>query len=329
VEVHGYADVPAPDETTAALAGRCAGFRNLAGLSDQAAADAIRADGLDILVDLAGHVPGGLPSVFAYTPAPVQIAGPGYDCTRGLPALTHRLTDAATDPLGAETYGPESILRLDRPALAYIPFPEAGEPGPLPALTHGHLTFGYFGPLDRLNDGVLEAWAMMLAGLRGSRLSLPALPADPRTRALWLGRLENAGLDLDRIGFRPAPDSVEAHLAAYGTVDIALADFPQPSPAALCEALYMGLPVIGVERRTHAFRPGLGVLAPLGFEAWMPATPRELAHLAQSFALHLPGLAALRSSLRARLQASPLLDAPGLARALEATYRALWASALS
>jgi len=329
VEVHGYADIPMPDETTAALAGRCASFRNLAGLSDQAAADAIRADGLDILVDLAGHTPGGLPSVIAYTPAPVQIAGPGYDCTRGLTALSHRLTDAATDPLGAETFGPETLLRLDRPALAYIPFPEAGEPGPLPALTHGFLTFGYFGPLDRLNDSVLESWAIVLAGLRGSRLSLPALPADPRTRALWLGRLESAGLDLDRIGFRPAPESVEAHLAAYATVDIALADFPQPSPSAMCEALYMGLPVIGVERRSQAFRPGLGVLAPLGFEAWMPANARELSLVAQGFALHLPGLAALRASLRDRMEAAKLLDAPGLARALEATYRALWASALS
>ncbi len=329
VEVFGYGDVAQADEASEALAARCGTFRNLSGLTNVQAAAAIRQDGIDVLVDLAGHTPGGRAAALALAPAPVQVAGPGYDCTRGLVALTHRLTDAAADPLGAESYGPESILRLDRAALAYLPFPEAPDPGPLPALANRYLTFGYFGPLDRLHDGILEAWALLLAKVGGARLSLPALPADPRSRSLWIARLEQAGLDLDRLGFRPVPESLAQHLAAYTRVDVALADFPQPTPAALCEALWMGLPVLGLERRTHAFRPGLGVLAPLGFGAWMPDSAGALAAQGVILASDAGALAQLRASLRGRMQASPLLDATGFARALEGVYRTLWISALS
>lgn len=329
VQVFGYADVTRPDELTEALAGACDTFRNLAGLDDLQAAAAIRQDRIDVLVDLAGHVPGGRLAALALAPAPIQVAGPGYGCTHGLTALTHRITDAAADPVGAESYGPESLLRLDRPAVAFRPFPKAPEPGPLPALTNRFLTFGFFGPLDRLHDGVLEAWALLLSKVGGSRLSLPALPADPRSRSQWLARLEQAGLDAERLGFRPAPESLDQHFAAYRGVDVALAEFPHPTPGALLEALWMGLPVLGVETRAQAFRTGLPVLAPLGFEAWMPASAGAMAAQGVVFASDAQALATLRAGLRAQLQASPLLDGAGLARALEGAYRTLWVSVLS
>jgi predicted O-linked N-acetylglucosamine transferase (SPINDLY family) len=329
VEVFGYGDVPSPDSATEDLAAACDAFRNLSGLDDLQAAAAIRQDRLDLLVDLAGHAPGGRLAAVALAPAPVLVAGPGYGCTSGLPTLTHRLTDAAADPLGAESFGPESVLRLDRPALAYKPLPGAPEPGPLPALANRFLTFGYFGSLDRLHDGLLEAWALLLAKVGGSRLSLPALPAHPRTRSQWLARLEQAGLDPDRIGFRVPPADLDQHFQAYRAVDVALAEFPQASPGTMLEALWMGLPVLGVEVRSQAFRPGLGVLAPLGFAAWMPDSPGAMAAQGVILASDVHALAALRAGLRAKLQASPLLDGPGLARALESAYRALWVSALS
>ncbi|MBK8724539.1 MAG: tetratricopeptide repeat protein [Holophagaceae bacterium] len=329
VEVFGYSDLARPDDTTEALASQCDTFRNLTGLSNPQAAAAIRQDGIDVLVDMAGHLPGGRVAALALAPAPVQVAAPGYGCTHGLTAITHRLTDEAADPLGAESYGPESILRLDRPAFAYKPFEEAPEPGPLPALANRFLTFGYFGPLDRLHDGVLEAWALLLAKVSGSRLSLPALPADPRTKSMWLARLESAGLDPDRLGYRPAPESLAQHLAAYTRVDVALAEFPHPTAASICEALWMGLPVLGLERRTQAFRPGLGVLAPLGFADWMPDNAGAMAAQGVILATDAAALSRLRADLRGRLQASPLLDGPGFARALESAYRTLWVSALS
>ncbi len=328
VEVFGYGEASTEDALAADLATRCT-FRNLAGLGNTETAAAIREDRIDVLVDLAGHAPGGRAGALALCPAPVQVAGPGYGCTRGLTALTHRLTDAAADPLGAESHGPESLLRLDRPALAYRPFAEAPEPGPLPALANRYLTFGYFGPLDRLHDGVLEAWSLLLAKVGGARLSLPTLPEDPRTRSQWLARLEQAGLDLDRLGFRRPPTSLAEHLAAYTRVDVALAAFPHPSAGSLLEALWMGLPVLGVESRGQAFRTGLAVLAPLGFEAWMPSSPGAMAAQGVVFASDAAALATLRAGLRDRLQASPLLDGKGLARALEHAYRTLWVSALS
>src|SRR5262249_43590544 len=108
-----YANVVRPDAVTRRLQGHADEWRTLAGLSDAQAAELIRGDGIDILVDLSGHTAGNRMLVFARKPAPVQVTHFGYPNTTGLTTIDYRITDAHADPPGmTEAYYTEELIRL-------------------------------------------------------------------------------------------------------------------------------------------------------------------------------------------------------------------------
>jgi hypothetical protein len=98
VEVYCYAEVAAPDAVTARLRPLAHAWRDTPGLGDDELAALIREDGIDVLVDLGGHLAGGRLLTFARRPAPVQVSYLGYPGTTGLEAIHYRLTDAVADP---------------------------------------------------------------------------------------------------------------------------------------------------------------------------------------------------------------------------------------
>src|SRR5262249_23111343 len=59
-------------------------WRDVQAFSDERLLTAIRADGLDILFDLAGHTRGNRLAVFARRAAPLQVSWAGYPGTTGL-----------------------------------------------------------------------------------------------------------------------------------------------------------------------------------------------------------------------------------------------------
>ena len=191
-------------------------WRSTVGRSDAELADTVRQDGIDVLVDLAGHTAGNRLLVFARKPAPVQIEYMiGHGCTSGLSAIDAFLADDMLAPPGAEAVFSEQLVRLPRLPLAYRP-PEGMPPvAPLPARATGHVTFGYFGRTVRLNDDVVAAWSRILRAVPGSRLVLNSAPyAEPAGRDDWAARFAAHG-----IGPRPAgPDLHHAAAAHLGSL---------------------------------------------------------------------------------------------------------------
>ena len=149
----------------------------------------VRQDGIDVLVDLAGHTAGNRLLVFARKPAPVQIEYMiGHGCTSGLSAIDGFLADDVLAPPGAEAVFSEQLVRLPRMPLAYRP-PDGMPPvAPLPAPANGCVTFGYFGRTVRLNDGVIAAWSRILHAVPGSRLVLNSAPYAEAGRTRRLDR---------------------------------------------------------------------------------------------------------------------------------------------
>jgi len=327
VEVTCYAAVKKRDDVTERLQSRAGAWRNILGMGDAAAADCIRADRIDILVDLAGHTAGNRLGVFARKPAPVQATYIGYPNTTGLTRMDYRLTDASADPAGAADASlyTEELYRLPRCFLVYRPPPEAPPVAARPGAAAGHVTFGSFNALTKVNGRTVATWATILHAVSNARLVLKnSSLIDAGTQARYRDLFASHGIAagrLDLVGYMPERGG---HLALYNGIDIALDTFPYNGTTTTCEALWMGVPVVTWRGDRHAGRVGASLLAAVGLDELVAPSLEAYVGLARDLAGEPERLAALSRSLRERLKASQLLDARGLARALEAAYREMW-----
>ena len=321
VSIHCYSETRRPDAATARLKAMAESWCDTAGLGDEAMAARIRADGIDILVDLAGHSAFNRLPVFALKPAPLQATWLGYPGTTGLAAMDYRLVDPVSDPEGsADTLATEALVRLRDGFLCYQP-----PPAPEPEREPGPLTFGSFNNLNKLSPPVLTLWAELLRRLPKTHLLLKSRQLADDAVARTLRRaFEKRGIAGERLALRGWTAGPEAHLETYRRVDIALDPFPYAGTTTTCEALWMGVPVVTLAGDRHAARVGASLLSHLGLEELIAADEAEYLEIAASLAANPGPRALLRASLRSRIVASPLGNAAALARRLEAAYRTMW-----
>jgi predicted O-linked N-acetylglucosamine transferase (SPINDLY family) len=322
VEVFVYSSVIRPDEHTKRLTAYADTWRSLRDADDKTAAEVIRRDRIDILVDLTMHMAYGRPLLFARRPAPVQVCWLAYPGTTGLSAIDYRLSDPHLDPPGADTsiYS-ERTVRLPDAFWCYDPLAEGPPVGPLPALTSGHVTFGCFNNFLKVNADVIALWSRVLHAVERSRLTLMVPPGEARERTLLA--FAAAGIDASRLDLVDRRRRDE-YLAAHGSIDIGLDTFPYNGHTTSLDALWMGVPVVTLVGETVVGRAGLCQAMNLGLPELVATTADEYIGIAAGLAADLGRLAALRVGLRARLEASPLMDGPRFAKAVEAAYRAVW-----
>jgi len=298
-------------------------WREIGAMSDGAVAELIRSDGIDILVDLAGHTDRNRLLVFARRPAPVQATYLGYLNTTGMKAVGYRITDGKADPPGvADAYHEERLLRLPYSQWCFQPSAAMPEPGPLPASARGHVTFGSFNHLAKVNEDVRLLWSRLLLSVPGSRLLMVGVAAGENCDRLR-ATLEGQGIARERVEVRGMLDYMR-YLDSYREVDIALDSFPYNGGTTSCEALWMGVPVVTLAGSYGAARSGVSLLSTIGLRELIARTPEDYLAIARKLAADLDALSALRGGMRARMRASPLMDGPGFARALEAGYREIW-----
>jgi predicted O-linked N-acetylglucosamine transferase (SPINDLY family) len=320
-----YSTVANPDAVTHRFMKLCDEWRDIRATSDDSAARLIRQDRIDILVDLAGHTGGGRPLLFARKPAPVQVNWQGYPNTTGLAQMDYRITDAYADPEGeADRHHTEKLVRLATGFFCYAPpadTPDTGEP---PMLESGQVTFGCFNNLAKVTPEMIGLWSRILAELPQARLIMKAhaLGEESARRAIH-GHFAGNRIPAGRVELFGPEDSHGRHLGRYREVDIALDPFPYHGTATTCEALWMGVPVVTLAGRTHLSRVGVSVLRRIALDELIAATPEEYVQKAVALARDPGRLRELRAGLRERMRVSPLLDAAGFARALEAAYRAM------
>ncbi len=315
-----YSDVVAGDEVTARLREMADLWRDVAGLGDAALYERIRADRIDILVDLAGHTAHNRLPVFARRAAPIQVTWIGYPATTGLSRIDYRITDRWADPPGtADRWCSERLLRLDCGFLCYGPPRDC--PAPSAAGRGGPVTFGSFNNLSKIGDEVIRIWARVLHAVPGSRLLLKSRQlADPDLRARLAGVFADYGIAPKRLDLRGRIADRAAHLALYREVDVALDTFPYNGTTTTCEALWMGVPVVTLEGKLHAGRVGVSLLERAGLGDCVARSAEEYVAIATRLAKRRPAPA----ELRRKIAASPLTDATTFAEALEATWRKIW-----
>jgi tetratricopeptide (TPR) repeat protein len=324
VETVCYSGGGAGDRMTERLKTLADRWVETARLDDGALEARIRADKVDILVDLSGHTGAHRLLVFAAKPAPLQASWLGYPATTGLAQIDYLIADRRQIGPEDERFYAERILRLEPGYLAYVPPEDAPEVTPLPALERGSITFGSLNNLAKLNPETLALWAKVLDAVPGSRLLLAwASLGDAGVRQRLGAMAAASGIAPERLLLRPGGDAA-AFLSRYGEIDIALDPFPYSGGLTTLEALWMGVPVLTWPGERFASRHSASHLFQAGLEDWIAASPADYVERARRAAADLPALARARATMRQRLSASPLLDARGFAIRLDALYRRIW-----
>jgi len=321
-EIVCYSDVARPDDWTDRLLGHADRAHVVAAASDAALADRIVEDGIDVLVDLTMHMAGNRLRVFARKPAPVQVCWLAYPGTTGLAAMDYRVTDPHLCPPGSDddAYA-ERPLRLPDTFWCYHPLTDEPSVGPLPARRRGRINFGSLNNVLKVGEGAVALWARVLREVDGSTITLLAPPGDARER--MLGFFDAHGIERERVEFveyRPR----DQYLATYDSIDVCIDTVPYNGHTTSLDALWMGVPVVTLVGETIAGRAGLCHATNLGLSELVARSPDEFVNIAAGLARDLDRLSDLRAGLRARMEASPLMDAPRFARNLEAAYRSAW-----
>lgn len=319
-----YADVGKPDEVTARFKGWADLWRDVRGGAGWKVAEAARADGIDIMIDCAGHTGANRLDIPAWRAAPVQCTWLGYPNTTGLRTMDWRIVDGESDPAGSEAHCTERLLRLERCAWCYRPPAKTPEPGGSPAAMNGFVTFGSFNNLSKVTPRVLAAWGEILRRRPEARLVLKNRWLESRqVSERVLGELTSAGARPEQVRVLEYTPSAE-YLRPYESIDVQLDPFPYNGTTTTCESLWMGVPVLTVEGTVHAGRVGASLLRAAGMESFVTPSVDAYVARAEQLASNPGELIGVRPGLREKMAAGPLRDETGYAVAFGAALRRAW-----
>ena len=323
-EVVCYSLAEKGDDTTEQIRALSDGWRELSGLSTEAAAQCIYGDQVDILFDLSAHTFGGITlPVTAFHPAPVQLCGIGYMSTTGLSAVDYFLTDVYCDPPGChEDQFSEKLLRLPHSHFCYTPSQRAQQAQAAYDAyeLHDGCVFGSFNNFAKISDEMLELWLQIVQRVPGSRLLLK----NP-SRKHWIRSIQKRAA---KIGFQPEQLEIQGasgdYFARYPDMDIMLDTYPYTGGGTTCDALYMGVPVISLYGERHGSRFGYSLLQNIGLGELACASKQEYIEKAAALGRDRELIRTLHKRIRPMMQQSPVMDGPQYTREVEAAYEQIW-----
>jgi predicted O-linked N-acetylglucosamine transferase (SPINDLY family) len=321
IEVVAYSDVTTPDTVTRLVREHVDRWRDVAVLGDEQLADAVRADGIDVFVDLAAHSGRNRLLTFARKPAPVQITYLAYCSTTGVDAIDYRVTDRFLDPPTEPSHYVESSLHLPRCYWCYSAPPLADSARPTTEREAGPPTFGCLNNFAKVSGVTLELWTRLLRRVPEARLLVYARTDAHRERVR--AALRAAGLGESRAAF-VGYQSLADYLATYRQIDVGLDPYPYGGGTTTCDALWMGVPVVSLAGRTAVSRAGSTLLANVGLERLVARDEEQYVERAAALLRDPAALAGLRRELRRRVESSPLMDAAQFARDIEDEFRTAW-----
>jgi len=321
--VYVYAGVRRPDRVTRRLQELADCWRDIVRLSTEQIADQIRADRIDILVDLTGHYADNYLAVFAQQPAPVQVTWLGYPHTTGLSMIHYRLTDRVLNTHEEPPYATERLVYLEGGFSCFQPPQPAPEVSPPPCLETGMITFGSHHDLKKLNDDVYRVWSEILKRVPNSRLLFFRSSHMPPIQDHLRRKFRAYGIEPERIVVRQPPFGDLVYLPTFSEVDIILDTFPFGGHTMTCEALWMGVPLVTYYGKWPCGRLSASVLTSIGATDWIARSFEQYIDIACSLAGNPQELAKHRQQLRQRVEQA-LCNGEKFVRQLEDIYRRMW-----
>ncbi len=284
----------------------------------------IEEDGIDILLDLAGHTSMHRMSLFGQRAAPVQATFLGYPGSTGVPNIDWLLADSVVAPPGCENLYSEKLVRLPQSVFCFSP--EVNYPFPVYDARHAQrpLTFGSFNNVPKLTRHTVKLWAAVLHEVPGSRLLLKA-PSFKDAGAIesFVQRFAAEGIVRERLEFR-GPVGLADMMAEYADVDIALDPTPYNGGTTTLQALWMGVPVVVKAGGHFVSRMGASFMTAAGLADWVAHSDAEYVRIAAAKAQDREALLVLKQGLRERLVATPAWDMDRYTRDFENALRQMW-----
>ncbi|HTV47983.1 MAG TPA: tetratricopeptide repeat protein [Phycisphaerae bacterium] len=321
-DIFCYSATARPDAMTKRIRDASDEWRNIAGIIDEQAAEMIRSDTIDILVDLSLHTAGYRLLVFARKPAPIQVTYLGYPGSTGLDTIDYRFSDACLDPPETDlSVYSEQTVRLPETYWCYQPGGQVSECVPPPALSAGFITFGCMNNFAKASQPAQDLWANILQAVPHAKLIIHSHSGTHRDQVRE--RFRQRGIvanQIEFVGTQPWPE----YINTYNRIDISLDPFPYNGGITTCDSLYMGVPVVSLSGKTAVGRAGKSILTNAGLQELIAQTPEEYVQIAVKLARDSARLKELRAMLREQIQQSPLMNAKRFAHHVEAAYRDMW-----
>jgi predicted O-linked N-acetylglucosamine transferase (SPINDLY family) len=258
----------------------------------------------------------------ARRPAPLQVSFPLYPNSTGLSAIDYRIADPYFAPAGADAIHSERLIRLPDVHVCYTPARNTPPPAAVaPILRNGHITLGCFNNFAKVSDATVALWARILRAIPDARLTLKWIGLDDGGPSSVLDRFARYGVAASRItalGFQPN------QYDPYLDIDVSLDPITANGGTTTCDSLWMGVPVVTLVGATPFSRVGLCHLTNVGLPSCIAYTPDEYEKIIVGFACDPGELIRLRTGLREKVAASPLVDGARYTRNLEKAYREIW-----
>jgi len=321
VTVLGYGLRPADGTPIRArLEAACDRFADLARTPTAEAAARIRADGVDVLVDLAGPTQGARMGILALRPARVQATYLGFAGTAGAPFIDYLIADGYVAPPDAAADYSEALVRLPG---CYLVTDPAREVGPMPTraacgLPERGFVFCAFNRTEKLRPALFDVWMRILTAVPESVLWLTAAGEAAENLRSEAGR---RGVDPGRLVFAARVPEVRDHLGRLRVAGLFLDTMPYNAHATAVDALHADVPVLTCPGAALAARVGGSLLASMGLTDLIAPDVAAYERAAVRLATHPEELAALRGRLAGAKGAGTPFDPAGHARALEAVFR--------
>jgi predicted O-linked N-acetylglucosamine transferase (SPINDLY family) len=322
LSLYAYCASALEDEVTKRIKQQFSHWLNVDQWSEQAFADRVRADGIDILVDLDGHTSGNCLLAFAMKPAPIQVSWLGYLATTGLSAMDYYMADCYLLPNHQfDQQFSEKVVQLPVNA-TFSPSSLSPEVNALPALSNDHLTFACFNRPNKITPSAVRLWCQVLNALPHAKMLLGAMPSEGSYEGLITWFAQN-GVGEERLIFHPKSD-MQTYLTLHHQVDLCLDTFPSNGVTTTCHAAYMGVPTLCLNGDRLASRGAQAIMGNLGLNQFVVESVEDYINQACHLATHLDVLGQVRQSLRERFNQSDLSKPETLALSLEQVFRQMW-----
>ena len=322
IEVLAYYNNKTCDSTTQRLMALVPKWKWVADMADDELAEKIRADAIDILIDLSGVTLKHRLLTFARKPAPIQVSWLGYPGTTGLRAMDYYLGDQYGLPEGLlDEQFTEKIVQMPSGGL-FSPFTDAPEINSLPASKNGYITFGSFNRASKLNRETIANWALLLHSVPGSRMILGGLGANGENGRV-IEIFQQQGIALERLRFYPKLAMVD-YLALHHQIDLCLDTSPYNGGTTTLHAAWMGVPTLTLVGKTFATRTGAIIASHLRLQGFVAKDADDFLRKGIYWSENHEELALIRRGLRSTFEKSALLSSTTFLNGFRIALEIMW-----